>query len=566
MDDANLLGDTEMSRFLRDGFLVLDAAELGTDVHQALFDAACATHDEARTIGGGVNHLQVIGDNLRARIPALQQLLDSPTVQGALRSVLGDGFMLHPHHFVHEATPNDQSFHQDGNLPWNERGHYRSHRPNWAMLFYYPQAVTADAGPTEVLPGTQYWTTDFEKADGTWHRGDAVDKHLERGALGNGDLEARDRRIDAVVDRLGIDGVRRHRIVVPAGSIVLAHYDLMHRGTRTAPGFDGRRFMYKFYYYRTRNPDRPCWRNAAERPLPGEAPTPVDRMVDAAWHWLRGETSGSVRTHRAGLAARIVAAPAEDERVALAYQLGELAQSDADARADIGRLLATGTEAVRRNMAYAASGAGPVCAPALLDALANGSAPVRRVAAYALGEAGAAGANVVEALFAVLENDADDLARSNAAYALGQLARQDDAGVSAERLLRRLSPALERDNTTNGGMSRSTVRPNIVHALSNFAALGNADLEALATGGLNDHDRYVRGMTVALLERYALRDAIVGCTGLPYVEVHVTNVEKRGIRSVLAEAATGVIAGFGLDGYRLALDAMAAHLERAQTP
>ncbi|MXY16516.1 MAG: type II 3-dehydroquinate dehydratase [Acidobacteria bacterium] len=65
---------------------------------------------------------------------------------------------------------------------------------------------------------------------------------------------------------------------------------------------------------------------------------------------------------------------------------------------------------------------------------------------------------------------------------------------------------------------------------------------------------------------YALRDAIVGCARLPYVEVHVTNVEKRGIRSVLAEAAMGVIAGFGLDGYRLALDAMAAHLERAQTP
>ena len=507
MNDANLLGDAQMSRFLRDGFLVLDAGELGTDVHRALFDAACATHDEARAIGGGVNHLQVIGDNLRARIPALQRLLGSPTVQGALRSVLGDGFMLHPHHFVHEATPNDQSFHQDGNLPWNERAHYRSHRPNWAMLFYYPQEVTVDAGPTEVLPGTQYWTTDFEKADGTWHRGDAVDKHLERGALGNGDLEARDRRIDAVVDRLGIDGIRRQRIVAPAGSIVLAHYDLMHRGTRTAPCFDGSRFMYKFYYYRTRNPDRPCWRNHAERPLPGEAPTPVDGIVDAAWRWLRGETNRSAPTPRADPAAQLVAAPAEDQRVARAYELGELARGDAGARADIGRLLATGTEAVRRNMAYAASVAGPVCAPALLDALAKGSAPVRRVAAYALGEAGAASASAIDALFAVLEDDADDLARSNAAYALGQLARQGDGKVSAERLLKRLDPAVERDNTMNGGMSRSTVRPNIVHALSNFAALGDADLEALAAAGLTDHDRYVSGMTAALLERYALRDA-----------------------------------------------------------
>ena len=62
---------------------------------------------------------------------------------------------------------------------------------------------------------------------------------------------------------------------------------------------------------------------------------------------------------------------------------------------------------------------------------------------------------------------------------------------------------------------------------------------------------------------YALRDAILGCAGLPYVEVHVSNIEKRGIRSVLAPAALGTIAGFGLDGYRLALDALHAHLEKA---
>ena len=62
---------------------------------------------------------------------------------------------------------------------------------------------------------------------------------------------------------------------------------------------------------------------------------------------------------------------------------------------------------------------------------------------------------------------------------------------------------------------------------------------------------------------FALRDAIAGCAGLPYVEIHITNIEKRGIRSVLADAALGVIAGFGLYGYELALEAMAAHLEEA---
>jgi 3-dehydroquinate dehydratase-2 len=47
---------------------------------------------------------------------------------------------------------------------------------------------------------------------------------------------------------------------------------------------------------------------------------------------------------------------------------------------------------------------------------------------------------------------------------------------------------------------------------------------------------------------------------IPAIEIHVTNIEKRGRRSVTADAAVGVIAGFGIDGYRLALDALVATL------
>jgi 3-dehydroquinate dehydratase-2 len=54
---------------------------------------------------------------------------------------------------------------------------------------------------------------------------------------------------------------------------------------------------------------------------------------------------------------------------------------------------------------------------------------------------------------------------------------------------------------------------------------------------------------------YALRDCVKGA-GLPYVEVHMTNIEKRGIPNVLASAATGVISGFGVDSYIIGLDAM----------
>ena len=46
----------------------------------------------------------------------------------------------------------------------------------------------------------------------------------------------------------------------------------------------------------------------------------------------------------------------------------------------------------------------------------------------------------------------------------------------------------------------------------------------------------------------------------PAIEIHVTNIEKRGRRSVTAGAAIGVIAGFGVASYVLALDALVARL------
>ena len=54
---------------------------------------------------------------------------------------------------------------------------------------------------------------------------------------------------------------------------------------------------------------------------------------------------------------------------------------------------------------------------------------------------------------------------------------------------------------------------------------------------------------------YALRDCVRGAA-LPYVEVHMSNVEKRGIHSVLSGVAEGVVYGFGTYSYILGLDAM----------
>lgn len=60
----------------------------------------------------------------------------------------------------------------------------------------------------------------------------------------------------------------------------------------------------------------------------------------------------------------------------------------------------------------------------------------------------------------------------------------------------------------------------------------------------------------------ALRDAVLAVR-VPFVEVHLSNILAREIerrKSVLADLAIGIVAGFGPQGYELALTGLVAHL------
>lgn len=74
-------------------------------------------------------------------------------------------------------------------------------------------------------------------------------------------------------------------------------------------------------------------------------------------------------------------------------------------------------------------------------------------------------------------------------------------------------------------------------------------------------DGLVMNPAAFLFAGYPLRDCLRAIP-IPYIEVHMTNIERRGIRSILAEAAVGVIAGFGVRSYVLGLEAMLAHLNK----
>lgn len=72
-------------------------------------------------------------------------------------------------------------------------------------------------------------------------------------------------------------------------------------------------------------------------------------------------------------------------------------------------------------------------------------------------------------------------------------------------------------------------------------------------------DGLVMNPAAFLFAGYALRDCL-RAVPFPYIEVHMTNIEKRGLKSILAETAVGVIAGFGIDSYVFGLEAMLDHL------
>ena len=74
-------------------------------------------------------------------------------------------------------------------------------------------------------------------------------------------------------------------------------------------------------------------------------------------------------------------------------------------------------------------------------------------------------------------------------------------------------------------------------------------------------DGVVMNPAGVLYAGYALRDCLRAIS-FPYIEVHMTNIERRGIHSILAEVSVGVIAGFGVHSYFLGLDAMLKEVRR----
>ncbi|HMN29402.1 MAG TPA: phytanoyl-CoA dioxygenase family protein, partial [Caldilineaceae bacterium] len=199
-----LLTDEEMQAFIVNGFVSLQT-DFPAQFHAEICRQATDIFDRT---GNPYNDIYPL-------IPQLGDVFGHPMVHGALTSILGPNYIMHPHRHCHLTPPGKQpqNYHKDS---YEEDENVHHHRTRWAMAFYYPQDVPVELGPTAVRPATQYYNTQSQAEEES--------------------------------ERLLVGG---------AGTITLVHYDLWHRASAN---FSNRgRFMMKFLFCRMEEPQSPSW-------------------------------------------------------------------------------------------------------------------------------------------------------------------------------------------------------------------------------------------------------------------------------------------------------------------
>ncbi len=438
------LDDHAMQGFIRDGYVVVQP-DLCEDFHKRVFDSI----DHVFETEGNP------GNNLMARISAIGEVWADPAVDGAMQSILGRGYYMHPHRHIHYRPPGGegQTLHKDGFSK-------RRHRTRWTLAMYYPQETTLEMGPTAFVPGSHYFNTE------------------EAGT-------ARDEMA----------------LPVPAGSVAIVDYDIWHRGT--ANESDRKRYMVKFLFVRMEEPDSPSWDG------PGADWSPEgghEAMWSSMWDWHTGGSGDGPESAPNGRSVDdLLHTIVNDEEKACldaAYELaamggravgplmdalqadyGEAAPTD---EVSYGRLAAADRpEQIRRNISYALASIGAPAVPALVEAAGHPDWWVRDAAVETLGDIGPDAAAAVPALVKALGDDSLQV-RRHASEALGIVGQKGDEAVGG------LVDSL--------GDPDEFTRRNVALALARIGPAAAGAVPALG-GLLRDDDRYVRGKALEALRR-----------------------------------------------------------------
>lgn len=500
MKSPLLLTDEQMQKFIAHGYLCLKTA-LPDSFHRHIYERF------DKLIGGAESNNP--GNNLLPAVPEINEVFVDPVVTGALTSVVGHGYAMHPHRALHNNLPGSeaQNLHKDSY--WGYRSRVRNHRLRWVMVMYVPQATPPEQGPTGVVPGSQYQNR-------------RPDPSLMPEVPGS----------------------------LEAGGFLLIHYDIWHRKMKNFT--DRNRFMMKFEFARMANPAEPTWNHRDPAWRLSDLPSvDMSAVWKRQWRWLRNAsaTEGtapavSIDDARAGLAAsdphirlrtiNAVGEHAETTRALLpeltglledacdpvsidaAYAMAEAGEAaveplletmrrfdgaDIDERnsSEVPADYIVNEERIARAAAYGLSEIGPAAASACHAALADGEARVRKLATFALGEIAPTSAEVTEVLSSAIKDPAVTV-RVNAAEALGLKPATPDSIAALSGAMRDPAP----DVRFSAALSLAQLGPSAETAVP---ALGSA---------LGDENRYVPGYAVEALERIATPAAMR--TLLPYLK------------------------------------------------
>jgi hypothetical protein len=157
------------------------------------------------------------GNRITDEVPELTQVVRHPGVQGVLQSLLGPNFEVHPHRHFYNNLPGSQSqgWHVDAATP--------DHMLRGLILFYYPQDVEVQMGPTILVPGTHF----------------------------------RDAPMDRLASYANLRGQKT--FLGQAGTMAVLHPDLWH--ARSLNRSATPRYMIKFMLTRPDLPSTPTWRH-----------------------------------------------------------------------------------------------------------------------------------------------------------------------------------------------------------------------------------------------------------------------------------------------------------------
>ncbi|MDA0836863.1 MAG: phytanoyl-CoA dioxygenase family protein [Planctomycetota bacterium] len=213
-----LFTDDQVIDFVIQGYLLIEP-DIPIEIHERV----CSEFDGNGTINVDLQH-DPLGLSIFEKSPSLKVVFDDPRIRGASQSLLGPNAFTFGR-YCHAIAPGG------GGVGWHQDDvNVRHHQLRRLMFLYYPQDVTADMGPTYVVPGT----------------------HL----------------LNTPTDRMQTYGNIRGQVplVVKAGTVAVTHYDIWHTASHNCS--DRMRYMVKYYVDRAQEPTGPTWPHNPEYAIP----------------------------------------------------------------------------------------------------------------------------------------------------------------------------------------------------------------------------------------------------------------------------------------------------------